>query len=182
MPKKITVTKEAILEAALNILRRDGEGAIHARGVAKELSVSTQPIFSHFENMQDLKQALCDRAWEEYKNFYTKEIESNKYPKYKASGMAYIKFANAEPALFNYLYSGKDSHSKKADTMFWGQVSEIEDTKGVSNESATLFHLQMWVYVHGIATLTSNKYIELDEETTSKMVSNVYKSLHLNQD
>ena len=61
-------------------------------------------------------------------------------------------------------------------------MSEIEDTKGVSNESATLFHLQMWVYVHGIATLTSNKYIELDEETISKMVSNVYKSLHLNKD
>lgn len=182
MPKKTSITKEAITDAALKILRRDGESAINARSVAKELGISTQPIFSHFENMADLKEALRERAWEEYNSFYKKEIESGKYPDYKASGMAYIKFANAEPTLFNYLYSGKNSHSKKADTMFWWQVSEIKDTKGVSNESATLFHLQMWIHVHGIATLTSNKYIELDEETISKMITNIYKNIKIDQD
>ena len=179
MPKKTSITKEAITDAALKILRRDGESAINARSVAKELGISTQPIFSHFENMADLKEALSERAWDAYNSFYKKEIESGKYPDYKASGMAYIKFANAEPTLFNYLYSGKNSHSKKADTMFWGQVSEIKDTKGVSNESATL---QMWIHVHGIATLTSNKYIELDEETISKMITNIYKNIKIDQD
>ena len=54
MPKKVQTTKESIINAALELVRRDGTSAINARAVAKELGSSTQPIFSNFASINEL--------------------------------------------------------------------------------------------------------------------------------
>ena len=51
MPPKIRITKESIVATAVDLVRRDGAGAINARTIAKELSCSTQPVFSNFATM-----------------------------------------------------------------------------------------------------------------------------------
>ena len=45
MPPKVRITKEEIINKAVDIVRRDGAQAINARNVAAELECSTQPIF-----------------------------------------------------------------------------------------------------------------------------------------
>ena len=44
MPAIKKISKEAIIDAAVDVLRDGGEGAINARSVAKQLGCSTQPI------------------------------------------------------------------------------------------------------------------------------------------
>ena len=55
MPPKVRITKEDIIHTAVEIVRRDGTGAINARVIAKELNCSTQPVFSNFATMEDLR-------------------------------------------------------------------------------------------------------------------------------
>ena len=55
MAPKVKVTKGQILTAAVNIVRRDGIGALNARDLAKRLNCSTQPIFSCYSTMEKLK-------------------------------------------------------------------------------------------------------------------------------
>ena len=55
MPPKVKVTREDIVDAALDIIRESGEDALNARAVASKLGVSTQPIFSNYESMDMLK-------------------------------------------------------------------------------------------------------------------------------
>lgn len=58
MPAVRKVSKEQIIDAAVEVLRDDGFSAINARSVAKKLGCSTQPIYFSFKNMDELKAAL----------------------------------------------------------------------------------------------------------------------------
>ena len=100
MPPKTKVTKTEILDAAIEIVRRNGPAAVNARSIAKALNCSTQPIFSNFATMEELCQAVWNRAEQICAAYLRREEESGKYPVYKANGMAYIRFAKEERELF----------------------------------------------------------------------------------
>ena len=40
-----------------------------------------------------------------------------------------------------------------------------------------LFHLEMWVMVHGIAVMLATGYLDLDEDTVSRMLTDAYQGL-----
>ena len=48
MPPKMRITKEMVVEAAVEIARQSGYENINARTVAGQLSCSTQPVMYHF--------------------------------------------------------------------------------------------------------------------------------------
>jgi len=100
MPPKIKVTKDEIINNAIEIVRKDGEQSINARTIATQLNCSTQPIFSNFATMDDLRLAVTQKADELYQSYIQREIASEQFPSYKASGMAYIRFAKEEKELF----------------------------------------------------------------------------------
>ena len=64
MPPKVRVTKENIIKTATELVRQSGADAINARAIAKVLGCSTQPIFSNFATMDELKTAVIQSAQE----------------------------------------------------------------------------------------------------------------------
>ena len=64
MARKVTISREVILEAALKILIRDGYAAVNVKTIASEIGCSTQPIVWHFENMDGVRTALSEYARE----------------------------------------------------------------------------------------------------------------------
>ena len=82
MPPKVKVTKEAIVAAAVDIVRSSGAQAINARTVAAALNCSTQPVFSNFATMDELRFAVVEKADELCGEYIQKEIESGMYPAY----------------------------------------------------------------------------------------------------
>ena len=55
MPPKIKIDKDNIIKAAVQIVRERGIDALNARAVAQKLNCSTQPIFSNYDSMNELK-------------------------------------------------------------------------------------------------------------------------------
>ena len=53
MPPKVKISKEDIVNTALELIKNGEE--INARSLAIRLNCSTQPIFSNFKTMEDLK-------------------------------------------------------------------------------------------------------------------------------
>lgn len=53
MPPKAKVTKDMIINAAINVIREAGVENINARTVAKKLNCSTQPVMYHFETIEE---------------------------------------------------------------------------------------------------------------------------------
>ena len=50
-----------------------------------------------------------------YQNYLKEDMASGKYPPYKASGMAYIRFAKEEKELFRLLFMRDRSHESIED-------------------------------------------------------------------
>ncbi len=58
MPPKIKITKTMILNAVLEITREAGFESINARSIAGKLKCSTRPMFTCYENMEELKKTF----------------------------------------------------------------------------------------------------------------------------
>ena len=178
MPPKVKITKKDILSAALSLVREQGEAALGARSIAGALGCSTQPIFSNFDTMEALSEAVTQEAYEHYLGFLKAEAEREQYPKYKAFGMAYIRFAKEEKELFKFLFMRDRRGQELSPTAdFEASVEILMTSCNVSRETAKLMHLEMWTFVHGIATMLATAFLELDWELISTMTSDVYQGI-----
>lgn len=176
MPPKIRITKEEILQAGIEIVRREGETGLNARNLAAVLGCSTQPIFSNYATMEDLRRAVMAAAAALYSQYIEREISSGAYPAYKASGIAYIRFAKEEKNLFRLLYMrNRDNREETFETKMYGEMEVfVRDYTGLPQDRARLFHLEMWTFVHGLATMTATGYLQLDMELVSLMITDAY--------
>ena len=181
MPRKTKVTKADILETAVQLVRQDGSVALNARNLAKKLNCSTQPNYSNFNSMDEVRVEVIRQAEALYDQYIRDDMGSGKYPPYKASGMAYIRFAVEERELFKLLFMRDRSKE-----VLPGITPDIEvlmeiiqKNVGISREKAERFHLSMWSHVHGIATMAATSYLQLDWELISLMLTEVYQGLRL---
>ena len=179
MPPKVKITKEDIVQAALDIVRQSGPVAINARTLASALNCSTQPIFSNFATMEELHQAVANKAQLLYQEYTDREMASQAHPAYKASGMAYIRFAKEERELFKLLFMCDQSEGSGSTNpnLFDDMVTFVQSYTGLSHEEARLFHLELWACVHGIATMFATGFLDLPWELVSRMTSDVYLGL-----
>ena len=179
MPPKVKVTKEDIINAAVEIVRNSGAQAINARTVASVLNCSTQPVFSNFATMEELRLAVVEKADIICGDYIRREVESGKFPTYKASGMAYIRFAKEEKELFKLLYMRDRANETIPESSELGDKMEavVQSNTGLSRTDAKLFHLEMWAYVHGIAAMVATGFVNLDWELVSRMLSDAYQGM-----
>ncbi|MFQ9072636.1 MAG: hypothetical protein ACLR43_07790 [Faecalibacillus faecis] len=49
----------------------------------------------------------------------------------------------------------------------------------MSNEDAKQFHLRMWLYVNGIASLAANQTVEFNDEEIAELLKDQYVSMLL---
>ena len=178
MPPKVKVTKEDIVNVSLELVRKNGVDAINARAIASALNCSTQPLFSNFESMEELHATVGSAAYDLYLDFIRVEVESEKYPQYKAFGMAYIRFAREEKELFKFLFMrDRTDDDTSPDSDFEQSVQIIMENTGLSHEKAMLMHLEMWIAVHGIATMHATSFLTLDWELISNVISDIYQGI-----
>lgn len=179
MPPRAKVMKEEILNAAIEIVRQRGPAALNARNIAKALNCSTQPVFSNFATMEELRQAVWNRAEQLCAEYLRREEESGKYPVYKANGMAYIRFAKEERELFKLLYMcDRQGESLPVESSLNNKMENVvHENTGLDGRKMKLFHLEMWAYVHGIATMFATGFLELPWELVSQMLTDCYQGL-----
>ncbi len=179
MPPKVKVTKTDIINAAVNIVRSSGAQSVNARTVASALNCSTQPVFSNFATMDQLRLAVAEKADELCQVYMQREVDRGEFPAYKANGIAYIRFAKEEKELFKLLYMRDRSSELIPESSEITDKMEtiVHNNTGLDGSDAKLFHLEMWAYVHGIATMFATGFLDLDWELVSKMLTDAYQGL-----
>ena len=179
MPPKTKITKEEILSASLDFVREKGIEALNARELASRLNCSTQPIFSNFSSMEELDEEVLKSAEQLYLNHLSEAMKSEKYPPYKASGMAYIEFAKEERELFKCLFMRDRSGENVNKIPKWLDpvIDILQQSLGFSRDEAMLFHLENWIFVHGIAVMIATSYLSYDMDFVSKLISDMYQGL-----
>ena len=179
MPPKVKFTREQIITAALNVTRKNGIVGLTARGLAAELGSSAKPIFGLFQNMEEVQKEVIVAANTLYQSYISRGMTEGKYPPYKASGMAYIRFAKEERELFRLLFMRDRSNEKIEENKeeIKPLMQLIQQNLGISEDDAYLFHLEMWLYVHGIATMIATSYLDWDDEFISRVITDAYMGL-----
>lgn len=179
MPPKCKFTRGQVVQAALDITREQGIEAVTARSVGARLNSSPKVIFSLFRNMEELTAEVLGAAHSLYQEFLTRDMASGQYPPYKGSGMGYIRFAKEEQQLFRLLFMRDRTHEPVTDGKEEMRpiLALIEQNTGLCAEDAYLFHLEMWLYVHGIAVMIATSYLDWEMEFVSRVLTDAYLGL-----
>lgn len=179
MPPKFKFSREQIIIASLDIARKEGIEAITARAVGNKLNSSSKVIFSLFKNMEELQQEVIEAAYKLYLSYLREDVEKGEYPPYKANGMGYIHFAKQEKELYKVLFlierTEEQQNIFRED--FENAVKLVEDNTKLDYKTASKFHIEMWVFIHGIATMLATSYFDLKDSIISEMLSNMYRGL-----
>ncbi|MDE6926680.1 MAG: hypothetical protein K2P59_15760, partial [Acetatifactor sp.] len=69
MPPKAKFSRDEIVEAALTIVREDGIQALTARSLGDRLGSSARPVFTVFQNMEEVQGAVLKAAKVLYKGY-----------------------------------------------------------------------------------------------------------------
>lgn len=179
MPPKCKFTRDIIIQTALDLTRENGISAVTARAVGARLNSSSKVIFSLFQNMEELQQEVIRAADALYQSYLQEEMARDQYPPYKASGMSYIRFAREEKELFKLLFMRDRSREQIEENREAVEplIQIIQKNTGLSQEEAYLLHLEMWLYVHGIAAMLATDYLEWDWDLISRMVTDGYEGI-----
>ena len=175
MPAKKQISKENIIEVAIDIIRKEGINAVNARNIAKKLKCSTQPIYLSFSGMEELKISVVQEAIKIYQKFISEEMGRSQYPPYKSYGMSYVHFAQKEKELFQFLFMC--DRSKEKEREFNEMLFLLTDNDELDYKTAYKINMEMWLFGHGIATMIATSYITMDDETISDYMSDVYQGV-----
>ena len=166
MPAARKVSKDEIINAAVDVLRDDGFSAINARSVAKKLGCSTQPIYFSFKNMEELRSALTERAIQMHTQRVRDSLRVHKgsYSRYSSYGIGFVKFAAEEKQLFRWLYlEGKQRGPYRNDVLLPEIIAVIAEEYGYSEDIARKLHRDMTYFSYGLAILANTDHLNLTE-------------------
>ena len=176
MPRKPVTTRDAMIEGAFQLIREKGQEFLTARTLAAFLGCSTQPIMYQFPNLDMLRELTYQKA----DAFHSEYILSD--GDLLGIGLRYIRFAEAEPQLFRFLFqSGHFSGSSLEELVrspeTAGVLAAVSSEEGLSTEDAAAFFEPLFAIVHGYASLVANNAIKYDPETIRKALIMIVEGL-----
>lgn len=179
MPRKFMFTRDEIIAVALKLVKNGGISALTARALGAELGSSSRPVFGLFKNMEEVQQEVIKAANDLYQSYLNEDMQRGIYPPYKASGMAYIRFAKEQKELFKLLFMRDRSQESREENReeIKPLLKLIRQNLGLNEKDAYLFHIEMWIYVHGIATMLATSYLEWDETFISKVITDGFEGM-----
>lgn len=179
MPPKVRFQQQDIVTAAYELARKEGLDAINARSVAGQIGCSTQPIFRVFENMEQLKARVFEKAVRRFSDF----IEENKNcceSPFKSLGMAYLLYAMEEPHLFHMVFM-RHPVEKPAEVQAFNcrdlVIETLMEKSGFSAEQASAIHMHMWVYTYGLAAMLATDQFKFSTEELSNLINLEYRAV-----
>lgn len=183
LPTTTRITKEMILNAAFDITRNEGIEKLSNREIAKKMNCSIRPIYYQFKNSEELYKELYNKINSHFYDFIMKNMIGD-IPPYKQIGINYIKFAQEETNFFKVLFisPARDVPNTFVATDkngFAGVIDAIKLSTHLSEKDIKSFHTKMWIFVHGIATLTVSKSVKFTEEQIRDLLSQEFQALML---
>lgn len=163
--------REALMDAALAAIARDGAAALSLRQLAREIGVSHSAPAHHFGDRTGLFTALATRGFallDEAMRRAMARAPDDPQARLAASGKAYVLFAAEHPAHFEVMFHPgllqRDDAALRAAERAAGAVlrEAIAAVRGGTGSGPPgrpdleLEALKAWTHAHGLATLWVN--------------------------
>lgn len=182
MPPKAKFTRREVIEAALELVRKDGPDALTARGLAAKLGSSARPIFTLFQSMDEVAAEVKSLAMQVYEEYVDRGLASE-LP-FKGVGTQYILFAMKEPKLFQLLFMAENSDKPNIENVltyiednYSKILMSVKTSYNLDDENALRLYRHLWIYTHGIATLCATSTCSFTAEQISEMMTDIFTGL-----
>lgn len=177
MPPRIKTTTEDIINAAYEIVRKEGMKKLTARNVAQSLGTSVQPIFRAFVNMEDLEEVVMEKIKDTYREYIMSSVSVD--DALMGTVMAYIRFAREEKNLFQILhmsdrYAFQNTKEISDVDINVEIVKVIAQMEHMTTEEAAFLYQATFFTAHGIASLIATNHCEFTDEEIKVMLDKVF--------
>ena len=179
MPPKTRITKEMVINAALEITRELGVESVNARTVSERLGCSTQPVMYCFKTIEDMKRAVHEKLdW--IHSEYLMNVDPSQEDMMLGIGLNYIRFAIEEPNLFRFLF--QSGFAKESSLMEMVESEELKPLIAALGEGLNLTEQQtkdafllLSMFAHGYASIIANGSLTYDEKAAADYLDKAYR-------
>ncbi len=182
MPPKITTSKEMIIEAGYSIADEDGIGQVNCRAIANKLGCSTQPVFSRFPNMDELKEEVFNYACDKLEQSIADKLKnSEECSLIKVSVTVLADMARDHKNLYKLIYLS-DFRSEKSfleerekyqtNTLI---IKELIDKYKIDSERVEGIFERVSLLVNGICTVIATTSMDYSNEQVIRIVNDELK-------
>ena len=184
MRPKPQFTREEVIDAALEIVSEKGMEALTSRDLGARLGSSARPIFTVFQNMEELQREVRIAAMKRFEAFSEKAIHYT--PAFKQFGMQMILFAMEEPKLYQLLFMAENIGHRNFDDVFddLGEtavvcVDVIQKDYDLDAEEARALFQQVWIYTFGIGALCAAHVCHFSEQGINDLLGQDFTAMML---
>jgi AcrR family transcriptional regulator len=158
--------KEAFLDVARALLETDGLAGLSLRKCAEKVGVSHTAPKNHFGNMAGLLTAIVTKGYSELAQMMVAEVSENaaRIQRREAASLAYVAFAESNPALYELMFSRDRLVNDDPDLMrevgacfvILADISmDLGWYAGSDDEKNGKGQVALWSLVHGYAQLVT---------------------------
>ncbi len=179
MPPRPKFKKEELIQAALELTREGGLEMVVARNLGKKLNTAPSTVFTHFDSVEEIRQAVIEAAREIYNGYVEEGLQM--VPPMKGFAVQYIRFAMEESNLYSVLFMNKREGFRYVDFIineghYEKIITAAENDFSLNREQAEFVYHNMWAYAHGIAVMSATGVCDFSLEEISQMLGMACRS------
>ncbi|MDF1618048.1 TetR family transcriptional regulator [Petrocella sp. FN5] len=159
MPPKVKFDKEAIIDAAFDVAKKEGLTGITARSVAARLGASVAPIYVNFATIDDLVIAVVERIFSISEALLAKQKGKSIF---ENIGKASLEFAREYPVLYQELSIQPNPYMasyEKIENNMIEAMAEDEMMRDWTLEERRQVFLKMRVFQMGLSAMVANGHV-----------------------
>jgi AcrR family transcriptional regulator len=159
--------KEALLQAALDLIGKKGAAGFTFADAARMAGVSPAAPYRHFRDRDELLSSIAQRGFEQFEALLTTAWDDGRpdtVTAFERVGKAYLAFAREEPAYYSAMFESglpADANptlmaaSERAFAIIRAAAERLAalSPPGVPRPPAMMIALHIWSMSHGVASL-----------------------------
>ena len=171
--------RRALIEAGLDLLEQRDADALSLREVARAVGVSATAVYRHFPDKDALLDALSAEGFERLAaaQHAAAEAAGGGEAGFAATGMAYVRFALANPALFRLAFRATSARNilDAPPEHIPDAIAFLRANAQAAAEKADadprVVAIRAWALVHGLAVLILDGQVEADDALVERTIN-----------
>lgn len=163
--------KEALVDAALELLAEGGPASLSLTEAAKRVGVTAAAPYRHFASREELLNEVARRGFLSFGERIEKAWDEGRPDAATAMWRmcaGYLAFAREEPGLYSAMFGSVATLSAPASAdaadhaleILWRSVVAFLQQRGSPAQGARKLALQVWALAHGVAMLSISGHLD----------------------
>lgn len=193
--------RQALVDAAIELLREGGPEALTLRGVARAAGVSQAAPYRHFKDRRALVAAVADDGFRRLRLAMSEEAmpsppkhgsKKGRSPSDAARGLRqlatqYVRFAHEHPAEYRVMFgteilTDKDyadlrTSSRAVFDLLSGGIAELQERGIIRKGDPDTIAIGAWAMMHGLVLLSLDRQVTVASKPLDELVMAVTELL-----